>query len=78
MSERYRIVPRIRLKHGYSAYGHVWPAEGRIVTATDVGADILQRLDGDSRFDVVPIDAPGEEPAPPEQVPKPAARRRKS
>ena len=52
MSERYRVTPRHTGGGDRHAYGHRWPAWGREVTAAEVGADTLQRLDADPGYDV--------------------------
>ena len=78
MPERYRVTPRHKGLRGHHDYGYHWPTEGRDVTAAEIGVDTLQRLDGDSRYDVVRLDPPaaGATEAEPE-APKPPSRRRK-
>ena len=76
MPDRYTITPRTRAT--IAAYGHVWPGEGRTVTAAEVGIDVLQRADADPRFDVerLPDDAAPAAPAPAAK-PKPSPPRRR-
>ncbi len=71
--ERYHIVPRTRATLG--AYGHVWPAEGRTVTAAEVGVDVLQRVEADPKLDLERVPDPAPKP-PPKPKPKPTQRRR--
>ena len=73
MTDRYRVTPRTRIT--LAAYGYVWPGGGAVVTVAEVGTDVLQRLDGDSRFTVQPAPLPDASPRPPD--PKPAPRPRK-
>ena len=68
--QRYRVTPRKGLwPSPHPAYGYVWPECGRTVTAAEVGADTLQRLDADPRFTV--------ERLPAETRASPARRHRK-
>ena len=74
MSERYTVTPRAG--HTTVAYGYAWPGDGAIVTDDEVGADTLQRLDGDARF-VVARDALADaSPRPPDPKPSPRPRRK--
>ena len=72
MPERWRVTPRDGRDTG--AYGYVWWATGSVVTAAEVGAGTLQRLDGDPRF-VVALE-PEPDAAPRDPDPKPAPRPR--
>lgn len=74
MAEWYRVTPRNRT--AIAAYGRVWPELPSLVQVPG-GADVdtIQRLDGDSRFDVerVPDTPPAAADNPPAD-PKPPSR----
>ena len=74
MPDRYRVTPRTHTP--VAAYGHVWPGAGSVVTTDEVGADTLQRLDGDARFTVAEEGLVDASPKPPDPKPSPKPRRR--
>ena len=55
MPDAWRITPRPPADT--AAYGQMWPAEGRLVTAAEVDAGTLARLDADPRFAVEAVEA---------------------
>lgn len=73
MAERWRVLPQTRTQ--VAAYGVVWPGDGAVVTADEVGADTLRSLDADRRFVVERMAAPDASPRPTD--PKPSPRRRR-
>ena len=73
MPDRYCVTPRPPAR--VAAYGYVWPGAGSVVTLDEVGADTLQRLDGDARFTVAAQALVDASPRPPDPKPSPKPRR---